>query len=90
MFSNRCPKCGSVANFYNLDFQGQRYYKCTRGLTSFINDQIGHRIQPSTHIMSCETIIDEAGKIFTGIIRWFDETGKPKSVRVVNGKEAGR
>lgn len=87
-FSNRCPKCGSIANFFNLDNQGRKYYKCTRGLTS-LKPRIGKNPNPdiTVHIFPCDTILDEEGAVFTGIIGWFNDNNQPESIRVNAGKE---
>jgi len=67
--SNRCPNCGSVANHIITDVQGENYYQCTRGLTSFREVKgtdfwdKGQILTRTSRIDICDTIISQ-GEVF--------------------------
>jgi len=84
MNSNRCPECGGVANHLVTDINGKSYYRCMTGLTTFERD--GERVSRVGHIVSCDTIIDNSGKKFTGTVAY--ATGnKVDTLAVTDGKE---
>ena len=80
MMSNRCPKCGSIAEHMLTTTEGERYYRCSGGLATF-----GNRQGKVSHIQLCETVIDTRGKLVTDTLMY--RTGdKVKSKRVVDGR----
>lgn len=83
MNSNRCPKCGGVANHTLTNIEGRNYYRCMTGLTSF--ESIGLEISRVSHIIPCDTLIDQQGKIFNGIIAYATGNGL-KTLVVTMGK----
>jgi len=84
MNSNRCPECRGVADHLVTDIDGNSYYRCVTGLTT-LGDREG-KLAPVGYIVLCDTIIDQEGKKFTGVIAYITE-GKLKTLAVTDGKE---
>lgn len=83
MNSNRCPKCGGIANHLVTDIFGKPYYHCTTGLTSLTNEQ--GEITRSGNIISCDTVIDEERKLVTKTIA-YKVGGNTSTLGVTEGK----
>lgn len=83
--SNRCPKCGGTANHLVTDINGNRYYRCMTGLTSFRKSE--GVVSRDSYFKPCDTIIDQNGKVFSGIIAF--ATGNKVETLVVNAGKGG-
>ena len=80
--SNRCPRCEGVANHTITDIDGENYYQCQTGLTSF-QEKEGEVVRVS-RIVACDTFIHK-GKVFSGTLAYVTG-GKLKTLVVAGGK----
>lgn len=76
---NQCPKCNGFANTYIVDFTGDRYYKCTRGITRLLDER--------PHISNCDTVFGSDRQPVSGVISWLGQDGKIQTVTCNNGRE---
>ena len=78
--ANRCPNCGGIAQHWLTDSKGNNYYECNQGLTTLgVDNTRGFRIE------TCDTIIDNSGDIYSGIIA-YKTNGKYETITVSNGR----
>lgn len=79
----RCPSCGGQACHIITDLDGNTYYRCMTGQTSF--QDIDGKITRTSRIIPCDTIIDNQGKVVTGRIA-YQTDDKFRTVLVKDGK----
>lgn len=83
--SNECPVCGGQAVHAITDINGESYYHCTRGLTTFVEVGEGQQLlSRNSRIVPCDTFIHR-GRVFSGTIAYAVEGGV-KTLMVTNGK----
>ena len=76
----RCKKCGGIVSHIITDITGQRFFRCTRGLTVTQEDiREGHIIRRSNKITLCGEVYDEDWVPYDGLIT-FNTGGEIKTV----------
>lgn len=82
--SNRCPRCGAVADHLLTDIDGNSLYRCSGATTTKGIDKDGQ--VTSGNITPCETIINQRGEKYEGAVAFVSGDGI-KTLVVTNGKE---
>lgn len=81
--SNRCPRCGGVANLLVTDVFGRSFHHCNTGLTSHINRE--GELTRDGNIIPCDTVMNSEGKVFTGTVA-YKTGGNTSTLSVTDGK----
>ena len=77
----RCKACGSIMHHVLTDINGNRYYRCTCGLTGFDSD--GSRL---TTIRQCGTVQDNRAQIIpNGRVAYIGD-GKLTTLKIDAGR----
>lgn len=75
----RCPRCGGLVQWFLTDIKGRSFYRCTTGLT-----QMFHSIRSGfdTHVVPCDTVVDEKGKAIDSGYIAYRTGGKINTLRI--------
>ena len=91
--SNRCKECGNILDFFLLTDRNGTLRICKNSLTTGVDipelrKKKGE--QKETHMILCNTVHDEHGKVFDGIVSYKvcdgERSAKTETCTIRNGK----